>query len=177
MSSLYVPRPQAVALPNARLNLGLVPEQGTALPAHQQSAWSQAPALSGVATQMPLTRKRYPVLNSKNPHTLEPPYVPSFGTCEWGPSRHRNTAAARFGGVVGTVLATRPGPGVADGEAPCQRCLPGLAISAGSVARPAIRARCRGVSQDIGMAWPARSPDVEGTPCHHRCCHRGPLAG
>src|SRR5215475_8837781 len=35
----------------------------------------------------------------------------------------------------------------------------------------------RGVSQDIGMAWPARSGDVEGTPCHYRCCHRGPLAG
>jgi hypothetical protein len=34
-----------------------------------------------------------------------------------------------------------------------------------------------GVSQDIGMAWPARSGDVEGASCHHCCCHRAPVAG
>jgi AcrR family transcriptional regulator len=53
---------------------GPVPQPGTALCAHQRSTWSQAPAPSGVATQMPLARKRYSVLYSKNPHTLEPPY-------------------------------------------------------------------------------------------------------
>src|SRR5579859_3958075 len=31
-----------------------------------------------------------------------------------------------------------------------------------------------GVSQDIGIPGPSRSVDVEGTPCHHCCCYRGP---
>src|ERR1022692_1113183 len=73
-SSLYVPRPRGIALSGATLNPGPVPKKGTALPADQQSTWSQAPAPSGVATQMPLTRKRSLVLNSNNPHSLEPPY-------------------------------------------------------------------------------------------------------
>jgi hypothetical protein len=30
-----------------------------------------------------------------------------------------------------------------------------------------------GVSQDIGMGWPAACPDVESTPGHHRCHRRG----
>lgn len=30
---------------------------------------------------------------------------------------------------------------------------------------------CHGVSQDMGMGWPTRSAHVEGTSCHHCCCH------
>ena len=73
ISSLSVPTRGTIALPGASPIPGPLPKTGTALRSHQQSTWSQVPAPSGAATQMPLAGKRYSVLNSKHSSYLGAP--------------------------------------------------------------------------------------------------------
>src|SRR5215471_7614031 len=106
--------------------------------------------------------------------------VSSLRTSEWGLSRHRNTPAGTVGGVAGASLVA-----AAAAAGPWGReCLPVLGYlpwlswpgRAGAARRPGPDgfAACL---QDIGMAWPARSGDVEGAPGYYRCHHRGPVPG